>query len=164
MKNILIVLGIFAAIIAALFLFNPAPATADDRADFKLAGEADAFQSAANIYRYSWSADTLTNTANDTLLVPPNLVSLWTYNTVLTASNVSGTTDIILILQENNASTGAVWYEVERDTLNGAGSVRLHGGSQAALGYVKGVRQRYIVDGDNTQVSVYSMTTTLKKE
>jgi hypothetical protein len=89
---------------------------------------------------------------------------LWSYNYVVTAANVSGTTNIIAILQESNARTGNVWYEVERDTLAAAGTKRLHGGTTKPLGYVKGVRQRLILDGSGTQVSTYAATLTLKKE
>jgi hypothetical protein len=125
--------------------------------------EAREFQTTNVIYTNSW-ADTITDAANDTLLIPTALVSLWSYNYVITAANVSGTTNIIAILQENNARTGTVWYEVERDTLAAAGTKRLHGGAINALGYVKGVRQRLILDGSGTQVSTYATTLTLKKE
>lgn len=176
MKNILLVLGIFAAIIAALLLFNPAPATADDRADFKLAGEADDFQSAAGIYRYSSPSvttdrDTITNTAADTIAIPPTLISLWTYNTVINTTQVSGTTSVIAVLQESADGSGSIWYEVERDTVATNGTIRLHGAPEVALdvysdrlGYVKGVRQRYILTGVGTHVTAYRLSTVLKKQ
>jgi hypothetical protein len=151
MKNILFA---FLGLIAIALTF-----TASRNAD-EAAAE---FQTTNVIYSNSW-ADTITDATNDTLLIPTSLVSLWSYNHVITAVNVSGTTSIIAVLQENNARTGTVWYEVERDTLAAAGTKRLHGGAINALGYVKGVRQRLILDGAGTQVSTYSVTTTLKKE
>lgn len=117
-------------------------------------------QSSSSIYQLTDSG-TITNAGNDTLTVPVNLISLWSYNWVVTATQTSGTTDIIAILQESNATSGAVWYEVERDTISGPGTVRLFG--DGTNNYVYGLRQRLILDGSGTQVSPFATKLTLKK-
>lgn len=127
---------------------------------FSSTGAAGEEQSASSkIYRRAWS-DTITDAGNDTLTVPVTLSSLWTYNYVVNATQTSGTTAIIAILQENNATSGAIWYELERDTIAGAGLVRLHGLDIGS--FVKGSRQRLILDGSGTQVSPYTVTLTSK--
>ncbi|MBK6622905.1 MAG: hypothetical protein IPG32_19340 [Saprospirales bacterium] len=77
----------------------------------------------AAIYQYTWT-----------------FYDLWNYNYTLTATQLSGTTNIIAVLQENNYISGntTAWYEVERDTLVGAGTLRLYGGTNTAPSYVKG--------------------------
>jgi hypothetical protein len=118
-------------------------------------------QSTPNLYRRAWSG-TITNAGNDTLTVPVTLSSLWTYNYVVDAASTSGTRLIVTILQESNANTGNIWYEVERDTVSaGTRLKRLHGLNVGQ--YVKGQRQRLILDGVGTQVSPYTATLTAKK-
>ena len=144
MKLKILSLFVIASAFAALAFFAPGAAEDD----------------ASSVYRRSWSG-TITNAGNDTLSVPVTLSSLWTYNYVLNAAQTSGTTAIIAIVQENNATSGAVWYESGRDTLAGAGTIRVN---TADIGtHVLGSRQRVILDGSGTQVSPYTVTATYKK-
>lgn len=117
------------------------------------------------IYQYTWTADTITNTEADTLTGVTLYYDLWNYNYTLTATQLSGSTNIIAVLQENNYTTGntTAWYEVERDTLVGAGTLRLYGASNTAPSLVKGVRQRVIQTGVGTQSSRYTLKGTWKK-
>jgi hypothetical protein len=122
----------------------------------------------ASNYEYSPSADTITNTENDTLTVPTALASLWSYQNVVDCTRLSGTLALIYILEENNSRTGGVWYEVERDTITNAATAqgRLHGNEGAAnttLGWVNGMRQRVIIDGSGTQSVRYTHKATYKR-
>lgn len=145
MKLKILLLFVIASAFAALAFFAPEPAGEDV---------------ATKIYRRSWTGDTITNAANDTLSLPVTLSSLWTYNYVLNATQASGTTSIIMIVQENNATTGSIWYESGRDTLAGAGTIRVN--TTDISTHVLGSRQRVILDGSGTQVSPYSVTATFK--
>jgi hypothetical protein len=107
------------------------------------------------------------NAANDTLLMPATFTSIWNYNITVDATSPADTsTSIIVIVQESNTRTGGLWYEVERDTLTQGSAaasiaVRLHG--LATGGYIKGVRQRIILDGQGTQKGYYTATAVLKR-
>ena len=119
-------------------------------------------------YKYSASLDTLTNTANDTINIDELLTSQWTYNWQINCTNISGTTNIIAILQESNNNSN--WYEVERDTAATTEILRLHGSELNAdpdnnvLGYVKGLYQRLILDGGGTHSTSYTVDCVMKKE
>lgn len=122
----------------------------------------------ASIYRYSWTDATVTGTNNDTFLIPTLLYSQWAYNHTLDIAVSAGTPSVVAILQESNTNTGTDWYEVERDTsasISSAAQIRLHGGSNTALGYVKGRRQRIVFDiySGTGDTLVVSPNTTLKK-
>ena len=145
MNKILILIGLVAVILAGLA--------------FSASNEDQAVQT---LYRRAWSG-TITDAGNDTLTIPVSFTSFWAYNYVVDAAQTSGTTAIVVIVQENNASTGAIWYEVERDTIAGAGLKRLHGLGVGTA--IKGQRQRVILDGvaASTQVSPYTATLTAKK-
>lgn len=117
-------------------------------------------------YEYSWSLDTISNTANDTLTISDIQNSNWQYNFTAACTEISGTTDLIFILQESNETSGTNWYELERDTIGATGISRLHGSSNSdGIGHVKGRRLRIIVDGDAgaTQSTSYNADLTLKK-
>jgi len=131
--------------------------------------------SGSPIYEATWTngtsgtsgTDTLANTENDTLTMPENLISNWQYNYVLTSTQVSGTKNVIMILQENAVRSGGTWYELERDTATGASTTvhRLHGSANPdGLGWVKGVQQRIILDGSGTQAVTYQLKAILKKD
>lgn len=114
--------------------------------------------------------DTLVNAENDTLTIPENLISNWRYNYVLTSTQISGTKSVIMILQESSVrtdGTNGTWYELERDTATGASTTvhRLHGSANPdGIGWVKGVRQRVILDGGGTEVVTYQLRAIFKKD
>lgn len=113
------------------------------------------------IYQYTWTADTITNTESDTLTGVTLYYDLFNYNYTSTATQLSGTTNLIYVLQESNYGSGTEWYEVERDTL-GAGVNRLHGADNE-FSLTKGIRQRVIITGIGTQSSRYTLKGTWKK-
>jgi hypothetical protein len=116
-------------------------------------------QSAGGIYKPAVKTATITNTGADTTLVPVNLISLWAYNWTASATQTSGTSNIIVVVQESNETTGNLWYEVGRDTLSAATGGLIKNGK----GTVGGVRQRVIATGVGTHVSAYRLTGTYKR-
>lgn len=113
------------------------------------------------IYQYTWTADTISDTESDTLTGVTLYYDLFNYNYTSTATQLSGTTNLVYVLQESNYGSGTEWYEVERDTL-GAGVNRLHGADNE-FSLTKGIRQRVIITGIGTQSSRYTLKGTWKK-
>lgn len=113
----------------------------------------------ATLYQYAWTADTITNTENDTLALPVNLLSDYQYNYTLVKTNLSGTTALKLYLQESNLTSGTTdWITVDSSVT-----------TTTTLGRIKntdtyGVRHRLIVDGSGTQSSKYWLYAKLKKQ
>jgi hypothetical protein len=184
MKRPFFILALFGALLATLFAFRTTTnndATTSEEYGI-VYGESGAFApvsledlnsaltaSTNPVYQTGETIDTIANAANDTLTFAPNLISKWIYNHTVDVTSLSGTVNIIAILQENNERTGGTWYEVERDTLAAAGQIRLHGAYNASknsqvTGFVKGLRQRLVLDGSGTQSSRYIHNGTYKKE
>lgn len=124
----------------------------------------DAENLAARNWFYQTTSDTITDAENDTIVTNFGFYTQWTYNVTLEATQLSGTTSIIAILQEQNpyATSENDWYEVERDTISATGIIRLYGGS-GDLAHVKGRRQRVVLDGSGTQSSTYTLDTNYKR-
>lgn len=125
-------------------------------------------------YRYNPAVRTLTLGDNDTLPFidrssnTRDFLELYTYNITLKATQVGDTdSTIIAILQEANDHLGTDWYELERDTVATGSSIRLHGGSGTALGYIKGRNVRMIIDdvgGSGADTTSYDLDVTFKKD
>lgn len=128
--------------------------------------------SSSPIYKYTWTAQELTGTQNDTFLIPTLLHSLWNYNYTIDVTMDADTASFVAILQESNKDTGTQWYELERDSvanLTTSTTVRLYGTdagrSMVDNAFVRGRRHRVVFDviagtGDTLTVSP---TVTLKK-
>jgi len=116
-------------------------------------------QSAGTLYKPAVKTATITNTGADTTLVPVNLISLWSYNWTASATQTSGTTSIVVIVQESNETSGNLWYEISRDTVSAATG----GLIKSQRGTATGVRQRVIATGVGTHVSAYRLSGTFKK-
>lgn len=107
-------------------------------------------------------SDTITNGENDTINLGANLISRWSYNWHVNTTEISGTQNIIAIVQEtNNASasyaTPTDWIEVARDTFTTDEDARITGET------VYGIKQRLILDGTGTQSTTYSVKFAAKK-
>lgn len=175
MKRIYIKKGLLAlaSFLAFAFVFFNSIETTATKTDIVVEeGEFPTIEAADYaIERYAFptgasTVDTLTNAGNDTLTIPVNLFSLWNYNWTVQATNISGTTSIIAILQEKNYYGTANWYEVERDTISATGDIRLsglYGDGTGGSGLVEGQNQRLILDGSGTQSTQYKVWVTLKK-
>lgn len=125
-------------------------------------------------YRYTPAPDTLMLGSNDTLVFidrsnnTRDFLELYSYNITLKATQVGDTAStIIAILQETNEHLGSDWYELERDTVATGATIRLHGGSNTALGYVKGHNLRMILDdvgASGADTTLYELDVFLKKD
>jgi hypothetical protein len=128
--------------------------------------------STSPIYKYTWPAQELTGTQNDTFLIPTLLHSLWNYNYTIDVTMDADTASFVAILQESNKDSGTQWYELERDSvanLTTSTTVRLYGTdlsrSMVDNAFVRGRRHRLVFDvftgtGDTLTVSPVA---TLKK-
>lgn len=129
------------SIIAALFIFGAASA-----------------QKTGDYYsKVMVTLDTITNTEADTINLGVNLLSNYTYNYIISRTQLSGTANTTVKLQESNELTGSVWYDVA--TASGTGATV--GIIQGANTY--GVRHRILITGTGTQSLSYKLTARLKK-
>lgn len=116
-------------------------------------------QTLDGFWTYTFTADTITNTEADTLLLPADFVSPWSYAYHIVVDSLSGTDTIRFTVQESVARSGNTdWVTVA----TGAGSafvspIRL----SAVLMY--GRRQRLIITGSGTQSTLYAVTFLAKK-
>ena len=101
--------------------------------------------------------DTITNTESDTINLGVNLLSNYAYNYIISRTQLSGTANTTVKLQESNELTGSVWYDVA--TASGTGATV--GIIQGANTY--GVRHRILITGTGTQSLSYKLTARLKK-
>lgn len=129
------------SIIAALFIFGAASA-----------------QKTGDYYsKVMVTLGTITNTEADTINLGVNLLSNYTYNYIISRTQLSGTANTTVKLQESNELTGSVWYDVA--TASGTGATV--GIIQGANTY--GVRHRILITGTGTQSLSYKLTARLKK-
>lgn len=110
------------------------------------------------IYTYTFAADTITDSESDTLLLPADFVSPWSYAYHVAMNSLSGTDTLAFVVQESLQKTGnADWVTIA----TGAGSADVSTRITGALMY--GRRQRIIINGSGTQSTRYSITFVAKK-
>ena len=110
------------------------------------------------LYVYTFTPDTITNTERDTLLLPADFVSPWSYLYQIAIDSLSGTDTLSFTVQESALKSGNTdWVNVA----TGAGSRGNPARITGALMY--GRRQRIIVIGSGTQSTRYSITFLAKK-
>lgn len=109
-------------------------------------------------YSYTFVPDTITNAESDTLLLPADFVSPWSFAYHVSIDSLSGTDTLSFVVQESVLKSGSTdWITVA----TGAGSASVKARITGALMY--GRRQRIIVNGSGTQSSRYSITFLAKK-
>lgn len=109
-------------------------------------------------YTYTFTPDTITNTESDTLLLPADFTSPWSFAYHITMNALSGTDTLSFVIQESVLRSGnADWITIA----TGAGSADVFTRITGALMY--GRRQRIIVNGAGTQSTRYSITFLAKK-
>jgi hypothetical protein len=111
-------------------------------------------------YRYEFTADTITNAELDTLTLPVNLYSDYTFDYQVTRTNVSGTSKITIYLQESNLTSGNTdWITIDSIGTSNSGATpgRITGD------HVYGVRHRLIFDGGGTHATKYTCMAMLKR-
>lgn len=116
------------------------------------------------IYRYNWTnlaGDTLTDTEADTLTLPVNLLSNWQYNYSIVKTELTGTLDVDVALQESARTTGTTdWITIASTT---AAQDTLEAPCALQGTAVYGVRHRLILTGSGTQTALYNIQAVLKK-
>lgn len=109
---------------------------------------------------YTWALDTIANAANDTLTVPWVLQSRYTGALQITRTNISGTTNLSVVIQTSVApasSSDDTWVTVATSSGTGATAELL------TMSETYGQRYRVIVDGTGTQSSSYQLSWLSKK-
>ena len=109
-------------------------------------------------YAYTFTPDTITNTESDTLLLPADFTSPWSYAYQVVMDSLSGNDTLSFVVQESVLRLGNTdWITVA----TGAGSANVRTRITGALMY--GRRQRIIINGAGTQNTRYSITFLAKK-
>lgn len=110
------------------------------------------------LYTFTFTPDTITNTEMDTLLLPVDFVSPWSYGYHIVMDSLSGTDTLSFVVQESMLKTGNTdWITIA----TGAGSANVSTRIVGQLMY--GRRQRIIVNGAGTQSTRYRITFVAKK-
>lgn len=110
-------------------------------------------------YRYAFTADTITNTEIDTLTLPEKIYSSYTFCYSVVRTNLSGTTNVKVFLDESNLTTGNTdWITIDSTASTGATPDRIK------VPIVYGVRHRLRVVGAGTQSSIFAIQATGKKQ
>lgn len=101
----------------------------------------------------TYNGDTITNATNDTVDIPDRLLNDRNWAWTITATNISGTSSVIAIVQEASttgaASTAIDWDEIGRDTFAPGGSATVSDWIRGE--HTTGFRHRLILDGSGTQ-------------
>jgi hypothetical protein len=135
-------LGLLAAI-GALFLFS-------------FESEKQAF-APTTPYRYTWTADTITNAEIDTVSVPASFLSNYQFQIQAVRTSLSGTHNVKLYLDESNLTSGITDWRVIDSTSTTTATI---GAIRQSVSY--GLRYRVRVKGTGTQSSRYAMNIVAK--
>jgi len=127
--------------------------------------EADYGGLTSNLLYRTFTKDTITNAANDTLLIGPttttyyDLQSRYVCGVYLTRTNISGTTALTVTIQANGLSSSGTgdWSTVATSAATTATN------EQLAVAECYGRRLRVIIDGSGTQSSSYQVNFVLKR-
>lgn len=131
------------ATVAALFLFS-------------FESEKQAF-APTTPYRYTWTADTITNTEIDTVSVPASFLSNYQFQIQAVRTSLSGTHNVKLYLDESNLTSGITDWRVIDSTSTTTATI---GAIRQSVSY--GLRYRVRVKGTGTQSSRYAMNIVAK--
>ena len=114
--------------------------------------------STGQYYRPTIAVDTLTNAETITVSIPQNLLSEYTYCYQLVRTNISGTTNILAVIDESsNTSGSADWKAI--DTISGTSGIGRATGDE-----VYGVRHRVRLVGTGTQSTQFTLVPTFKRK
>lgn len=109
-------------------------------------------------YRYAPAQDTITNTEADTLAIPVNLLSNWTYGYSVVLGNLSGTTNVAVVLQQSHMLSGETDWKTLATFTGTSGILHLDGIDVTAI------RHRLILTGSGTQSSTYDIDGIYKRK
>ena len=110
-------------------------------------------------WSYTFTTDTITNTEADTLLLPADFVSPWSYTYSIVLDSLSGADTLSFVVQESASKSGnSDWVTVS----TGAGS-ELTSPLRLTTALMYGRRARIIIRGSGTQSTTYSIVFLAKK-
>ena len=110
-------------------------------------------------WSYTFTTDTITNTEADTLLLPADFVSPWSYTYSIVLDSLSGADTLSFVVQESASKSGnSDWVTVS----TGAGS-ELTSPLRLTTALMYGRRARIIIQGSGTQSTTYSIVFLAKK-
>lgn len=151
MKKVLIFI-----LVASAVAFTALAATAFKAEDSQ--ATALATPAPPRLFTYEFPLDTISNAANDTLLLPATDVQSnyeWAY--FVTRTSISGTANIAVSVQASGLRSGNIdWTQVGITSATTATNEIVSGTS------FHGRRHRIIVDGTGTQSTSYRITAVLK--
>ncbi len=123
------------AVIGALFLFS-------------FESEKQAF-APTTPYRYTWTADTITNTEIDTVSVPASFLSNYQFQIQAVTAQISGTRNLKIYLDESNLTSGTTdWRLIDSTSTTSTNVVAIRQAQSYGLRYrvrVKGVTGTMVV-------------------
>lgn len=163
-NKVVLITGMFVLLMSALYSFGPLRSpVSDDVIHLATTAEINSdaiegFVSAGGAYRYRL-IDTITNAELDTITLPVNFISLYTGLATVERTNLSGTTNVSVFLDESNFTSGTNnWYTI--NTVAGTGAT-VAIASQTELA---GIRYRIRIVGSGTQSTRYVFNFTAKKK
>ena len=162
MKRILFSIAAIAAVLGSVVLLSNTDVktatveqlTGTDLEKLAYQDPATGLVAASSYYIYptgatTYEIDTVTNATNDTVTIPVNLLTDRNGAWSIQATNISGTTSIIAIVQESTylgtTASATDWHEVTRDTFAATGNDWLF------FDNITGFKMRLILDGSGTQ-------------
>ena len=162
MKRILFSIAVIAAVLVSVVLLSNtdvktatvAQLSGTDLCELATLAPEAALASASSYYIYptgstTYEGDTITNATNDTVTIPVNLLTDRNWAWSIQATNISGTTAIIAIVQESSylgtTASATDWDEIGRDTFSATGTDWIRGD------HTTGFKHRLILDGSGTQ-------------
>jgi hypothetical protein len=129
---------------------------------YKTDNGAEVVDYAASVKPYwhrPYSLDTITNAANDTILLPVALYSAFEGVFQVVRTSISGTANIALKVEQSNIASGNTdWVSVATGSGTGATTEALQ------LTSMNGLRYRLILDGTGTQSTSYRAHVTIKRK
>lgn len=143
--------GLILCMMAAMLVFfagKPANTTKEET-------KSEQYVFPAKILAKTYSLDTITNAANDTIVLPWTFQSRYTGALQITRTNISGTTNLAVSIQASvtsSSGTDATWVTVATTSATTATAELL------TLAETYGQRYRIIIDGTGTQSSSYRLS------
>ena len=175
MKNKVLYLFLALCVVGfGLFAFSPSDKAEENAIVNEITPEGEYQSIGTTFYQYTYTKDTITNAANDTLYLPAvlrpvNSDFIMAYS--VTRTNISGTTNLAVKIEESTyrysgtTPPTAGWVA----TLNTAGSAAATAATTATEEELRipnafGSSYRCIIDGTGTQSSSYVIRLVMKKK
>lgn len=169
-----ILLGAFVICGVAMSFDKPTAQMSAEQIEAAAASDGGYFDAVGSIYEKTYTKDTITDAANDTLYLPSSMrpvVSNFIQGISITRTNISGTTNLAVKVEESTyrysgtTPPTAGWVTA----LNSAGSSAATAATTATTEEIRlpdsyAMSYRVIIDGTGTQSSSYVIRWILKKK